>query len=52
MSVESVSQRRNICGFIVKVTRKGPMGIIASNVIAKEVKDFLDKFEKLLEDED
>jgi len=46
MSVEKISQKRKIEGFEVVVTRKGPMGIIASKVIAKEIENFLDRIEK------
>lgn len=48
MSVDKVSQTRKIEGFEVRATRRGPMGLIASKVIDKEIKVFLDRLERLL----
>lgn len=49
MSVDEVSETRKIKGFKVTVTKDGPMGIIASKSIAKDVGAFLDKIERALE---
>ena len=48
MSVDSVKERRKINGFYVTVCRKGPMGIIASEVIEDEITEFLDLIESLV----
>ena len=49
MSVDEVSQTRRIKGFKVTVAREGPMGLIASKVIDREIKAFLDRIERALE---
>ena len=51
MSVDKISQTRKIEGFEVKVTRRGPMGFIASKVIDEDIKVFLDRVEKALSKE-
>lgn len=48
MSVDEVSQTRKIEGFNVTVTRDGPMGLIASKVIDKNIGAFLDRIERAL----
>jgi hypothetical protein len=49
MSIEEISETRDIKGFIVTVTLKGPMGNIASKILAKDITEFLDKIEMMEE---
>ena len=49
MSVDEVEQTRTIEGFEITIKRYGPMGIIASNIVAKEISAFIDKIERALE---
>ena len=49
MSVEEVSQTREIKGYKVTVTREGPIRVIAVKLADKNIEAFLDKIEKALE---
>ena len=50
MSIDSVFEQRRINGYEITVKARGPMGIVASNVRAKEVRKVLDFIEEKMRD--
>lgn len=47
MSIDEIAETRVIQGFVVKVSLKGPMGLVASKMLGKDIAEFLDKIEMM-----